>query len=78
MNMICWDGRVGLRRQIKVLVRKGVGSNPTLNNYHLLFYIWEMLKNIAQVLLFTSMVYNILSSKIENCVTYFIIVCQLS
>ena len=24
------DGRVGLRRQIKVLVRKGVGSNPTL------------------------------------------------
>ena len=26
-----WDGRVGLRRQIKVLVRKGVGSNPTLN-----------------------------------------------
>ncbi|KAG4979932.1 hypothetical protein JHK85_033890 [Glycine max] len=25
-------GRVGLRRQIKVLVRKGVGSNPTLNN----------------------------------------------
>ncbi|AES82692.1 hypothetical protein MTR_7g116310 [Medicago truncatula] len=25
------DGRVGLRRQIKVLVRKGVGSNPTLN-----------------------------------------------
>ncbi|CAK7337798.1 unnamed protein product, partial [Dovyalis caffra] len=25
------NGRVGLRRQIKVLVRKGVGSNPTLN-----------------------------------------------
>ena len=24
------DGRVGLRGQIKVLVRKGVGSNPTL------------------------------------------------
>ena len=24
------DGRVGLRRQIKALVRKGVGSNPTL------------------------------------------------
>ena len=28
----CSYGRVGLRRQIKVLVRKGVGSNPTVNN----------------------------------------------
>ena len=27
-------GRVGLRRQIKVLVRKGVGSNPTVNKYY--------------------------------------------
>nr|PNR57443.1 hypothetical protein PHYPA_004437 [Physcomitrium patens] len=27
----CSYGRVGLRRQIKVLVRKGVGSNPTVN-----------------------------------------------
>ncbi|RZB74959.1 hypothetical protein D0Y65_033738, partial [Glycine soja] len=35
------DGRVGLRRQIKVLVRKGVGSNPTLNNvffFRLIFH----------------------------------------
>lgn len=31
------DGRVGLRRQIKVLVRKGVGSNPTLHTCSLRF-----------------------------------------
>ena len=26
------DGRVGLRRQFQVLVRKGMGSNPILDN----------------------------------------------
>jgi hypothetical protein len=30
-RLTCSYGRVGLRRQIKVLVRKGVGSNPTVN-----------------------------------------------
>jgi hypothetical protein len=34
------DGRVGLRRQIKVLVRKGVGSNPTLHNTIFLFFLF--------------------------------------
>ena len=29
---ICQDGRVGLRRQFQVLVRKGMGSNPILDN----------------------------------------------
>jgi hypothetical protein len=29
----CQDGRVGLRRQFQVLVRKGMGSNPILDNY---------------------------------------------
>ena len=27
----CQDGRVGLRRQFQVLVRKGMGSNPILD-----------------------------------------------
>ena len=28
------DGRVGLRRQFQVLVRKGMGSNPILDNLY--------------------------------------------
>lgn len=28
----CQDGRVGLRRQFQVLVRKGMGSNPILDS----------------------------------------------
>ncbi len=31
-------GRVGLRRQFQVLVRKGVGSNPTVDIFFLLFF----------------------------------------
>ena len=33
----CQDGRVGLRRQFQVLVRKGMGSNPILDIYFYLF-----------------------------------------
>ena len=29
---VCQDGRVGLRRQFQVLVRKGMGSNPILDS----------------------------------------------
>jgi hypothetical protein len=31
------DGRVGLRRQFQVLVRKGMGSNPILDNPYFYF-----------------------------------------
>jgi hypothetical protein len=32
LTHMCQDGRVGLRRQFQVLVRKGMGSNPILDN----------------------------------------------
>ena len=31
LDSTCQDGRVGLRRQFQVLVRKGMGSNPILD-----------------------------------------------
>ncbi len=36
-------GRVGLRRQFQVLVRKGVGSNPTVDNFaeNCIFELWS-------------------------------------
>ena len=34
------ENRVGLRCQIKVLVQKGVGSNPTLNNLFFMFFFF--------------------------------------
>ena len=47
-----WDGRVGLRRQIKVLVRKGVGSNPTLNTIFFSYFIGptKLLKILSYLL----------------------------
>ena len=42
-----WDGRVGLRCQIKVLVRKGVGSNPTLNNLFYVFFLLALMSDVV-------------------------------
>lgn len=46
---LSWDARVGLRRQIKFLVRRGVGSNPTLN---ISFANFPFCKSHSQHLLF--------------------------
>jgi hypothetical protein len=50
--MLCWhrceDGRAGLRRWIKVPVRKGVGSNPTShNNFFDLFLFLQCMRGVV-------------------------------
>ena len=54
LDSTCQDGRVGLRRQFQVLVRKGMGSNPILDRIFLFF----VLNSVFCSLLFLFFVLN--------------------
>ena len=54
LQLLCQDGRVGLRRQFQVLVRKGMGSNPILDRIFLFF----VLNSVFCSLLFLFFVLN--------------------
>ena len=56
------DGRVGLRRQFQVLVRKGMGSNPILDKlfFSYLEFIYLSISVLEKNMLLTILVWHFL------------------